>query len=90
MAEITFWLDNVTHALLKLFGARKTAITLSFPDEFVIDPDFKIATRAGDECNFSKRIGKGGEQLLRHPCCAQQPVALGAVEYRYAWLVLHG
>lgn len=93
MAEIALGIDDVTDALFQFLGAWKSAIPLPFPDKGAIHPYLEIAPRSRNERYACQAVGKGLEQLLRHPARAQQPVALGAVEDgdgRLVRPVLHG
>lgn len=90
MAEIAAGLDDVADSLFQLLRPGKAAVALALPDEIAIDADLEIAAGGGDQRHFTEAVGKGMQQLLRHPAGAQQPVALGAVEDRDTGFLGHG
>ena len=49
------------------------------PHHVSIDPDDEDAAAPRPKSDFCELILEGGEQLLREPGCARQPMTLGAV-----------
>src|SRR5690606_31325081 len=84
VAETALRRDHISHAALQLRGIRKTAVALALPDDLTVANDLEDAARTRPEAHLLQFLGKGKQKLLRHPASAQQPLALGAVGYRYA------
>src|SRR5690554_6258978 len=73
------WKRMVSHPQFELLGTWKSAVLFALPDTVFIDPNLKNTARSGLQNYLVKLVGEAGQQLLRHPHCAQLPLTLGAV-----------
>src|SRR5215207_10055931 len=89
VAEVTAGVEPISHSLLEDLGIREAPILLAVPQEISVVRDLKDASRAWKQCNLTEVGPKGGQQLLRHPSRAQEPLALRAVG-DCAWLARSG
>src|SRR5690554_3474817 len=79
MAQVAAGGETITHTLLELLAVGKAAIALALPQRFVVVEDFEIAAMGRYQGDFFQLLAEGGEQFLRQPGAAQQPLALGTV-----------
>src|SRR5712691_10388279 len=79
MAEIAPRIEAVAHALLQGAGVGKTAVDLAIPDDVPVIADLEDAARARHQCHLAKLATEGGQEFLRHPGGAQEPLALRAI-----------
>ncbi|KAG1249197.1 hypothetical protein G6F65_019218 [Rhizopus arrhizus] len=61
-------------------GFGESAIALAVPDQIAVVGDLEDAAGAGLQDHFTQVGRKRGQEFLRHPTGAQQPLALRAVQ----------
>ena len=88
MPQVALGVEQVAHPLLQCLDVGEAAVALALPYDPAVAADLEHAAGAGDQRHLAQLLGEGGEQLLRHPGGAQQPVALAAVGDREARLRL--
>src|SRR5690606_32895518 len=89
MAQIAFGIDQIPDALFQHLGFGKAAVALALPDEFAVAGDLEDPAGTRYQGYFPKFRAEGGEQFLRHPGCAQEPLALRAIGDGYPGLRAH-
>ena len=77
MPQLPLRADHIPHPSLQLGDVRKAAICLAFPDWLAIGFDTEYSASARLQGHFVQFVAEGGQQFLRVPGAAQQPVARG-------------
>src|SRR5687768_10229774 len=78
MSQLSLRRDHVAQALLQLGELGMSPFALARPDGLPVHPHLEHAAGAGDERDLADLVLERGQQLLRRPARAQQPVTLGA------------
>ena len=79
MTQAALGRHDIADALLELLDFRKAALGRSRPDQPAVEAHIEDATGSRNQGHFAELGLECREQLLRDPCGAQQPAALGAV-----------
>lgn len=91
MAKVTFRIDEIANPLFEFFRARKTAVAFALPYGFPVDGDLEKAACRRNKADFPYIESKSLQDFLRHPACAQKPVALCAIaDFDVGFGVSHG
>ena len=76
MTKLAIRRHFVTYRAFQFFDVRKAALLLQRPNKLPLNPDLKNSSRAiGDKREGTNVLCEGGQQLLRHPTCSEQPAA---------------
>src|SRR5262249_52414082 len=84
VTETALRVDAVAHELLEALQVGEAAVALAPPDQHAGESDLEPAAGARPQHPRAEILGKGRQQLLRHPRGAQQPLALPAIGDRDA------
>ncbi len=77
MPQLPLRADHIPHPSLQLGNVGKAAVGLAFPDWLAIGFDAEYTAGAWLQGHFTQFVAGGGQQFLRVPGAAQQPVARG-------------
>src|SRR5690606_1929116 len=79
VAEVALRVEAVAHPLLEHLGVGEPAVGRAVPDQAVAVMDPEHPPGARRQWHRAEIGAEGGQQFLRHPGGAQQPLALGAI-----------
>lgn len=79
MSQVSLRVDLIAHPLLQFFGFGKTTVQLALPYLYPVAGDMKGATASRHQRYLAEVIAKCGQEFLRQPGRAQQPLALRAI-----------
>jgi len=80
MAKIARRGDLISHQLLELLDFREMALFTARPNQVPVDAHLENATLiVRNQRERAELLGEGGQQLLTHPGCPEQPIAQPAI-----------
>src|SRR5690606_36476500 len=79
MPQRALRIDAIAHALLQYLGLGKPAVQLALPALHAIAADVEGAAGSRHQRHLAQVLAECGQQLLRQPGRAQQPLALSAI-----------